>query len=363
MTSADPASAPPRLPRRARILLPILLLALVVVSVHRYRIESERAISELSGRALGTTWTVKIAGGLDLPTQRALVRRLAGRLDRVDALMSSWRDDSELSRFNAAEAGLAFPLSPETLVVFEIAQSLSARSGGAFDVTVGALVDAWGFGAPERTGVAPAPERLAALRASTGYQKLALDRAAGTVTKHAGGLRCDLSALAKGFAVDQLAETLAEQGYASFLVEVGGELRAQGRRPEGRAWRVAVEEPDVAGRRIHRIVALEDRALATSGDYRNYYELEGRRVSHTLDPRTGEPIRHALASVSVVHPSAAWADAWATALNVLGPEAGYRLAEEEGLAAYFLVRKPDGGFEPRMTPSFEPLLLPTSPPE
>ena len=258
---------------------------------------------------------------------------------------------------------MAFEVSPETFAVLEIAQQVSARSGGAFDATVGPLVDAWGFGAPERSDEAPDPATLASLRAHVGHEKLRLDAAATTVAKQAAALRVDLSAVAKGYAVDLLAERLSALGHTSFLVEVGGELRSRGRRPEGRAWRVAIEEPDVAGRRIHRIVALEDLAMATSGDYRNYYEIDGRRVSHTLDPRTGAPIEHTLASVTVVHPQAAWADAWATALTVLGPEPGSALAMEEGLAAYFLVRRPNGGFEPRMTPPFEPLLLPVRPDE
>jgi thiamine biosynthesis lipoprotein len=340
-----------------------MLVALVVFSVHRYRIESERALTEVSGRALGTTWTVKLAGGLDLPAQRVLVADLSKPLARVDALMSTWRDDSELSRFNRAGEGVPFAVAPETFAVLEIAQEASARSGGAFDATVLPLVDAWGFGAAERSGAPPSTQVLAALRAQVGYEKLVLDPARSTVAKSVPGLRCDLSAVAKGYAVDLLAERLIDLGHTSFLVELGGELRGKGRRPEGRAWRVAIEEPDVAGRRVHRIVTLEDLALATSGDYRNYYEVEGRRVSHTLDPRTGSPITHSLASVTVVHPSAAWADAWATALTVLGPEAGYALAQKEGLPAYFLVRRPEGGFEPRMTPAFEPLLLPTAPPE
>jgi thiamine biosynthesis lipoprotein len=340
-----------------------MLVALVVFSVHRYRIESERALTEVSGRALGTTWTVKLAGGLDLSAQRVLVADLSKPLARVDALMSTWRDDSELSRFNRVGEGVPFAVAPETFAVLEIAQEASARSGGAFDATVLPLVDAWGFGAAERSGAPPSTQVLAALRAQVGYEKLVLDPARSTVAKSVPGLRCDLSAVAKGYAVDLLAERLIDLGHTSFLVELGGELRGKGRRPEGRAWRVAIEEPDVAGRRVHRIVTLEDLALATSGDYRNYYEVEGRRVSHTLDPRTGSPITHSLASVTVVHPSAAWADAWATALTVLGPEAGYALAQKEGLPAYFLVRRPEGGFEPRMTPAFEPLLLPTAPPE
>jgi thiamine biosynthesis lipoprotein len=162
-----------------------------------------------------------------------------------------------------------------------------------------------------------------------------------------------LSAIAKGYAVDQVADALRGLGYGDFLIELGGEVRAQGRRPDGAFWRVAIERPDSALRAVFEVVPLRDFALATSGDYRDYYELGGRRISHTIDPRTGRPVEHALASVSVLHPDAVHADALATALTVLGPEAGYALAEREGLAAYFIVRRKEGGFSSFATPAFE----------
>jgi thiamine biosynthesis lipoprotein len=163
---------------------------------------------------------------------------------------------------------------------------------------------------------------------------------------------CDLSAIAKGYGVDQVAEALVALGHGDFLVEVGGEMRARGRRLDGEPWRVAIETPDSDVRRVWETLLLRDMALATSGDYRSYYEAGGRRYSHTIDPRSGRPVEHELASVSVLHAEAIWADALATALNVLGPEAGYALAEAEGWAAYFLVRDPAGQFSPRETPAF-----------
>jgi len=175
------------------------------------------------------------------------------------------------------------------------------------------------------------------------------------LTKAIPTLALDLSAIAKGYVVDLIAAAIQQQGYERFLVEVGGELRAGGQHLDGAPWRVAIETPDVAGRAIHQVVSLEGRGMATSGDYRNYYERDGARFSHALDPRTGRPVAHRLASVTVLHETAAEADAWATALQVLGPEAGYALAVEEGLAAYFIVRRGEG-FESRATAAFTPVL-------
>ncbi|MBW2268958.1 MAG: FAD:protein FMN transferase [Deltaproteobacteria bacterium] len=354
-----PAAERDPLSPRARILLPLLLLALLVVTWHRYQDEPQRPYFHIGGSAMGTTWSVKVAhAGLDGARERAAVDAASSSIERVEALMSTWRADSELVRLNAQPGGVAFPLAAETFRVFEIAQGVSALSGGAFDVTVSPLVAAWGFGAGARAlePTPPSPAELRALRARVGYTKLALDRVAGTLTKQADGVECDLSAVAKGFAVDEVARALLALGLDNFLVEIGGELRGAGVRLDGEAWRVAIEEPDAVGRRVHRVVALRDAAMATSGDYRNYYESEGRRVSHTIDPRSGEPIRHRLASVTVIHSEAAEADALATALNVLGPEAGYTLATRQGLAAYFLIRNADGSFRPEMTQRFSPWL-------
>lgn len=354
-----PAAERDPLSPRARILLPLLLLALVLVTWHRYTAEPPRPHFVVSGSTMGTTWSLKVADAdLDASQKRAIADAAMTNIERVDALMSTWRADSELARLNAHPAGSAFPVSRDTLRVFEIAQRVSALSDGAFDVTVSPLVDAWGFGAGARTlePTAPSPTELAELRARVGYTKLALDRAASSITKGAAGVACDLSAIAKGFGVDEVARAVRALGHENFLVEIGGELRGAGVRFDGEPWRVAIEEPAATGRRVHRVVLLRDAAMATSGDYRNYYELDGERISHTIDPRSGEPIRHRLASVTVIHTEAAEADALATALNVLGSEAGYSLAEANGLAAYFLVRLEDGSFRSKTTPSFAPWL-------
>jgi thiamine biosynthesis lipoprotein len=272
--------------------------------------------------------------------------------------MSTWDPSSELSRLNALDrADEPFPVSAHTMEVLAAAAEIGEISGGAFDVTVGPLMQAWGFGTDSYQLRRPAPEELEALRERVGQAALlTLDEDAGTVSKGHPDVEVDVSAIAKGHGVDRVAEALEALGYRNYLVEIGGELRAAGRKLDGTPWRVAIEKPESDSRAIHQIVILEDRALATSGDYRNFYLEGGERFSHTMDPRTGAPVHHRLASVSVLHPSAMYADAWATALNVLGAEAGYALAIRQGLPAYFIERGPEGQYTIRMTPDFAPLL-------
>ena len=256
----------------------------------------------------------------------------------------------------------------DLLEVVRLAKQVSAQSNGAFDVTVAPLVEAWGFGPqanggpkkhgePERTE--PTAERIAELQALVGDSKLEIDLAAGTLRKRVAGLRVDLSAIAKGHGCDRIAVVLETAGYHDYMIEIGGELRLAGANPSGEGWSVAIERPtaDAAGvRAVHAMFELTDVAVATSGDYRNFWAQGETRYSHTIDPRTGRPITHALASVTVVHPeSAALADAWATALDVLGPEEGLAVAEQLDLAAYFLIRG-DTGFEVQSTSAFQSYL-------
>ena len=263
--------------------------------------------------------------------------------------MSAWRPESELSRFNRADTTDPFPVSPATATVFQYALDASALTGGAFDVTVGPLVDAWGFGPPGHPPVAPADAELARLRERVGWQQLAVDTETSTIRKLSPDASADLSALAKGYAVDQVAELLEREGVANHLVEVGGEVRAGGRNARGEAWRVGIERPSAGPPTVYRTVALSGQALATSGDYRNTYLLDGQRVSHNIDPRTGRPVTHGLASVSVIDPLCVRADALATGLMVLGPDDGYALAAEHDWPALFIVHRPDGALEERAT--------------
>jgi FAD:protein FMN transferase len=279
---------------------------------------------------------------------------IEAELVAVNAEMSTYLPDSDLSRFNSAAMGDWFPV-PETVVgVVDVALELSRSSAGAFDVTVGPLVNLWGFG-PEAGHGVPESAAIAAVLSRVGFESLEARRAPAALRK-SRDLYVDLSAIAKGHGVDRVAERLMEAGCANLLVDIGGEVRGRGVNPRGAPWRIGVEVPDPASMGgIQRIVQVADAALATSGDYRNFIELNGRRFSHTIDPRTGYPVEHALASVTVVHDSAMWADGYATLLNVLGPDAGWTYAMDHQLAVLFVVRG-ESGFEERYTPPFEAVL-------
>lgn len=344
-------------PQRVRALLPPAVLAMagmLGMLAAACRPAAERpALHVFEGPTMGTTFAVRVvAHELGAGRTAALRAALERTLARVDERMSTWRPDSEVSRFNRARTTDRFPVSADTLAVFRHALEISELTGGAFDVTVGPLVDAWGFGPAGAPAAFPTARDVERLRRRVGYRRLRIDLAASSVRKLEPRLESDLSALAKGYAVDQVAERLQAEGFDSYLVEVGGEVRAGGRSPRGDAWRVGIERPAVGPPAVQRLVRLRDRALATSGDYRNYHELDGRRVAHTIDPRSGRPVDHGLASVSVVDPLCVRADAIATALGVLGPDAGFELAVEQGWAALLIVRRDDGALHERETPAF-----------
>jgi FAD:protein FMN transferase len=282
--------------------------------------------------------------------QDAIERQLA----RVNELMSTYLPSSELSRFNQWASREPFQLSAETFEVFQVARRVGSLSSGAFDVTVGPVVNAWGFGPPGKPAHPPSDVELDQLKAGVGWDKIVLEEAHSAIRKIRPDVYCDLSAVAKGYGVDRVSATLSGLGYFEHMVEVGGEVRARGRNAEGQPWRIGVEKPLEGGRAVQRTLPLENLAMATSGDYRNYYEEGGRRVSHEIDPRTARPIGHRLASVTVVTGRCVEADAFATALIVLGEEEGYRLAVEQNLAALFLVREADG-FVEKTSPRFEEL--------
>ncbi|MCB9522792.1 MAG: FAD:protein FMN transferase [Myxococcales bacterium] len=341
-----------------RFLPPLLFVgALFAFQYHRgQQIEAAgggRGELALQGETMGTTWSVKVVGeGLDEAGLRATIQ---GELDAVVAAMSTYEPTSELSKLNARAETTPTTISPALRTVLALALQISAASDGAFDVTVGPLVNAWGFG-PQKRGTPPDAATHASLRERVGWQKLALDAAAGTLAKAHPQTYVDLSAIAKGYGVDRVALALEAKGHDRYLVEVGGELRVRGHNAHGAPWRLGVEAPLEDRRAVQAVVPLTAGAMATSGDYRNFYEQDGQRISHTIDPRKGAPITHRLASVSVVAADCATADGWATALNVLGPDEGFAKAQALGLAAYFLVRRPDGDFEAKVTPAFERLL-------
>ena len=313
------------------------------------------AVHALAGRTMGTTWSVRLVGTarLDLPALDAGIRR---ELDLIVGQMSHWEPGSDLGRFNHAPAGTWQTLPAPFMEVLQYALSVAAASDGAYDPSAGALVDLWGFGAQGRydePGFQPPDDpAVAAARSQCGWQRLQLD-ATGCRARQPGGLRLDLSAVAKGYAVDHVARHLDALGIQDHLVEVGGELRGTGLKPDGQPWWVQLEP--VEGHAEETVLALHGLSVATSGDYRRVFQHGGMRHSHTLDPRSGRPITHGAARVTVLHRDCMAADALSTALTVLGPDAGLDWATQRGLAAVFVTRRTDGGFDERMTPACEAL--------
>jgi FAD:protein FMN transferase len=329
-------------------------MCILVSALLSFGCSDRSALVEIHGSTMGTTYSVKLADlppGLELD---ALKARIDARLDAVNALMSTYRADSELSLFNRSQSTDWVSVDARLCNVVELAQSISVLSDGAFDVTVGPLVNLWGFG-PETTPFRiPDPQAIADARERVGYEKLRCRSQPPALIKDHPHLYVDLSGIAKGYGVDRIADILDEAGVAAYLAEIGGELRAKGTKPGNKPWRIAVERPRADSREVYRIVPLEDAAMATSGDYRNFYEHDGRVYSHTIDPSTGRPVEHRLASVTVITEDCATADGLATALLVLGPERGVELAESLGLAAFFVSRI-NGEFTHRTTSAFDAL--------
>jgi thiamine biosynthesis lipoprotein len=278
---------------------------------------------------------------------------VAKELEAVNLRMSTYRDDSEVSRFNNTQSTDWFSVSPDTAGVVQRALQISEISGGAFDITVQPLVALWKFSADKSEFTAlPDDETIAGILSYVGYRNLQARLDPPALRKSVPQLQIDLSAIAKGFAVDQVARRLEALGFDRYLIEVGGEVRAAGSKPDGSGWQVGIEKP-VAGIRVPcRVLQLNRQSLASSGDYRNYFEFQGKRYSHTIDPRTGRPVDHELAAASVIANDCMTADAVATAMMVLGPRESMRLAAEMQVQALLLQRAEDGELTATMTPSF-----------
>jgi FAD:protein FMN transferase len=303
-----------------------------------------------SGSTMGTYYQVTA-----LCPRGDIAGFIEDELRAVNAEMSTYIPESTLSVFNRQPPGDWFPVPATLADVVAVAHELSEESSGAFDVTIGPLVNLWGFG-PVDVTQPPTPAAVAEALSRVGYEKLEVRLEPPALRKRAE-VYVDLSAIAKGHGVGRVMDRLTHAGCASMLVDIGGDVGARGVSPAKQAWRIGVEVPDPARYGIvQRIVRLSDSAIATSGDYRNFVEVEGQRLSHTVDPVTGYPVQHTVASVSVIHPSPTWADGYATMLNVLGADEGMAFAQTHGLAAMFIVRG-ENGFEERYTPWFESALL------
>jgi FAD:protein FMN transferase len=307
---------------------------------------------EVAGQTMGTDYSVKIAAnGVDVGK---VGHQVEETLDAVDAMMSTYRPESELSRFNADATTDWHAVSGEFCAKVEQALAISAMTDGAFDITVGPLVNLWGFGPGEPTAEPPSDADIAAAEAVVGYRRLHADCTVPALKKDIPGLYIDLSGLGKGYAADRVAETLDADGLTDYLIEVGGELRLRGLNRNGDKWAIGIEAPLYDRREPYTIVHLTDTAVATSGDYRNYFESGGVHYAHIIDTRTGRPVTHSMASVTVVDGDGSRADALATGLLVLGPDRGMQLAKAQGLAVLFLMRG-DGRITEQSSPAFERL--------
>lgn len=306
------------------------------------------------GLTMGTSFTVKWVSS-DAEADKTLPAQINQLLVDINNSMSTYQPNSELTRINQLEAGARVTLSPDLANVLSRALEISQSSSGAFDVTVGPLVNLWGFGPDGRIVKAPSAAQITALKPRIGFDKVKLSEDGSELIKD-GDIYIDLSAIAKGYGVDKLAELLENAGINSYLVEIGGELRAKGLKPDGNNWKIAIEAPIVGEREIQRIIAVKDVGIASSGDYRNYFEENGVRFSHTINPATAMPISHKLASVTVLAPDCASADALATAMMVLGPQAAEQYAIEQGVEALLIV-KTATGFREIMTPGFSDFLV------
>lgn len=322
-----------------RLLIGIIAAALGVSATFAAFAGSELAVIE--GATMGTSYRILVdAEGADTAE---LAESVAARLDQIEQRMSTWQSDSEVSRFNRFAADEWFPVSEDTARVVAESLRIAKASGGQFDVTVAPLIRLWHFDGESGNRTVPTDESIAETRQHVGWQKLQVRIDPPALLKSDPQLEINLSAIAKGYAVDEVAKLMTEAGYSRHLVEIGGEMRASGHKPDGTQWRVGIEAP-VAGQRglyQNQPLPLEDQAIATSGDYRNFFEVDGKRYSHTIDPATGRPVTHSVASVSIIADSCMLADGLATAINVLGIERGLALAEQEGVAVFVIHRDGD----------------------
>jgi len=309
-----------------------------------------------SGATMGTVYSIKVHGIPEDLTTVQLQSEIKKVLEQISHSMSTFQPESEVSRFNSLQRTTPFSISSDLFEVLAESLRISMLTNGALDITVAPLVNLWGFGVDSRPDDVPGESQINSLLKRTGYKKIKITDDPATVLKQLPELTVNLSAIAKGYAVDQVSLLLAERGITGYLVEIGGEIRTSGQKPGQMPWIVGIEKPAVGERTIQQVVSIGENAMATSGDYRNYFEKNGKRYSHLIDPTTGRPVEHQLASVSVIHPSCMTADGFATAFMVMGPDKAYRLAIQQKLAAYFLVRT-RSGFDIKTTPAFQLFLV------
>lgn len=297
-------------------------------------------MTSFKGATMGTTYSVKyinVGSSSTSLTSAQMQAQIDSLLVDINQLMSTYISDSELSQLNASPANIPFPISPATEYVLKEAVKLNSLSDGMLDITVGPLVNLWGFGPNKRPNKMPSEDQLAEILTYVGVDKFSLQN--NMVIKSHSNVYIDLSTIAKGYAVDEIANLLSDKGLSNYLVEIGGEMRLAGTKLNQEKWLVAIEKPLADARSVQQIISIGDNAIATSGDYRNYFEEDGVRYSHLINPKTGYPIKHNLVAVTVVASQCLEADGLATALIVMGSEQGIKLAEKHDIAALFITKE------------------------
>lgn len=333
-----------------------LLLGFLCINLYACQQTTGPSPSVVSGLTMGTTYTIKIYAP-DLQLDHAMLSAgITERLDMVNQQMSTYLPTSDLSLFNQSTSPAWQEIPVQLYTVIEEALRIHQLSEGAFDITIGPVVDLWGFGPEARINKLPDAAIIHETLANVGSRYIHLRTQPYSIKKDKTDLRIDLSAIAKGFAVDVIANYLDELSIKNYMVEIGGEIKTRGHNPDNKIWQIGIEKPLTDQRAVETVISLDNQGMATSGDYRNYFEENGVRYSHTINPITGKPITHKLASVTVLHPSSMTADALATALLVLGSEQGFELAQRENLAVLFIVRE-GNSFIDIMTPHFRRALI------
>lgn len=314
-------------------------------------------VTVLDGKTMGTFWRVSVVG-LDQNRVEELRQKVQTLLDGDDQLLSTWKHDSALMRFNHSQSTTPWPVSEGMADIVTESLRIGQKTQGAMDITVGPLVNLWGFGPDKQPVKTPTQAQIDAAKARTGLEKLTVINRAGQqyLQKSIPDLYVDLSTVGEGYAADHLARLMTEEGISRYLVSVGGALVSRGMNGEGQPWRVAIQKPTDRENAVQAIVDINGHGISTSGSYRNYYELDGQRISHVIDPQTGRPITHKLVSVTVIAPTALEADGWDTGLMVLGTEKAQQVVREQGLAVYMIMKEGDG-FTTWMSPQFRAFLV------
>lgn len=314
-------------------------------------------VTVLDGKTMGTFWRVSVVG-LDQNRAENLRQKVQTLLDGDDQLLSTWKNDSALMRFNQSQSTTPWPVSEGMADIVTESLRIGQKTQGAMDITVGPLVNLWGFGPDKQPVKTPTQAQIDAAKARTGLKNLTVINRAGQqyLQKAIPDLYVDLSTVGEGYAADHLARLMIEEGISRYLVSVGGALVSRGMNADGQPWRVAIQKPTDRENAVQAIVDINGHGISTSGSYRNYYELDGKRISHVIDPQTGRPITHKLVSVTVIAPTALEADGWDTGLMVLGTEKAQQVVREQGLAVYMIMKEGDG-FTTWMSPQFRAFLV------